>query len=828
MAVDRVVRVGSRLELFGIGALLAGGVGVTAFGLSLQDWPEVLPIENLGFSAGYLYFILIGASVISLVSKANRLGPGAVTALLGAALAVVADGAGPLVAVLLYLCASWSVGHITLRRLGRAGSAVEEVTKVLVGAGLYATAVGICVHFKVNYTWAYLTLLALPVIVARKSLLQIATAVARKMARGGDGENPRTERSLMGALILLYFTLAFLPELSHDALAMHLAAPAYVAFDQAWNFDPGLYIWTFMPMLADWSYTIGYVLAGESAARLVNSGFLLAIVFLAREFVLWLGGCGRGADWAALVLLSAPLTLLVGSSLFVEPFWCAFLLAGTMWIYRALWDERQHPAAMLQGGMVLGFTVAAKAIALTYLPCLLPALLLRVRACVSKPFLWSVAKGSLALLALGVWPYALAYSLSGNPVFPFFNSIFESPFYPPVDFDNTLFRSPMDWHLPYLLVFSAKQFGGGGVGGSGFQWLTVTAAAFTAAILFRNRRAAVLAAIAVLSLVTVFQFQTFLRYIFPVSVLVSVLIGLAVSNCLDRHRGLGMAMLVATGFTVLLNLTFLGSTTSRYHDVPILEIFRAGGADELVAERAPVRQAVELVNSVNRIRAPVALLSEPAAAGLESVALYNNWHNQEFHREIGAVTDADSLARVLRKHRARYVIFDPRRFGEDGRLAELVAATGDLVGAIGPVEVYRVKRRLFYAEELLQAPSVPDAPPWIVSRAARPLGDGSVMVSRGAPVIQVVPVRPGDFYLNAVTARCADEFGQGRVQVNWRDENGAILKSDLRVFRCRQTFRLESQEVKAPPGAATAAVYGVSHSDAPVVVLRVSLRWAGG
>ena len=823
-----VIRSNPRLDLFGIGALLAGGLGVTAYGLSLQDWPEALPIRGMGLPAGYLYFILIGASVIGLVSKATRLGPGAVIALLAATVALVADGTGPLVAVLLYLCASWSVGHIALHRLCRSGSALEEMTKVLVGAGLYASLVAVCVHFKINYSWVYLAMLALPVIVAGKRLLRIATAVSRKLAGDDDGKGRRIERSLLGAVILLYFTLAYLPELSHDALAMHLAAPAYVAINQAWNFDPDLYIWTFMPMLADWSFTIGYVLAGESAARLVNSGFLLAVVFLAREFVLWLGGCGRGADWAALVLLSAPLTLLVGSSLFVEPFWCAFLLAGTMWVFRALQDERQHPAAMLQGGMVLGFAVAAKAIALTYLPCLVTALLLRLRACVAKPFLWSVAKGVLALLALGVWPYALAYALSGNPVFPFFNSIFESPFYPAVDFDNTLFRSPMDWRLPYLLVFSAKQFGGGGVGGAGFQWLTVSAAAFAAAILFRNRRAAVLAAIAVLSLAMVFQFQTFLRYIFPVSVLVSVLIGLAVSNCLGRHRGLGMAVIVATALTVLLNLTFLGSASSRYRDVPVLEVFRTDGASNLVAQRAPVRQAIELLNSVNRVRAPVALLSQPAAAGLESVALYNNWHNQEFHREIRAVGDADSLAGVLRKHRARYVVFDPRRNDRDGRLAEFLGATGDLLAAIGPVQVYQVERQRFYAAELLRAPSSPDAAPWKISGGARPLGDGSAIVRKGAPVTQTVPVRAGEFYLNEVTVRCAGESGQGRVQVNWLDEQGAFLNSDLRAFTCRQAFRVESQEVKAPPGSAAATVYGVGHGEAPVVVSRVSFRWTGG
>ena len=106
----------------------------------------------------------------------------------------------------------------------------------------------------------------------------VRTTVGRLAERVEDQSRP-VERSLLGALVLLYLTMAFLPELSHDPLAMHLFAPSHVAANQSWNFDPELYVWTFMPMLADWSYTIGYVLAGEAAAAADQRGLYPVVGF---------------------------------------------------------------------------------------------------------------------------------------------------------------------------------------------------------------------------------------------------------------------------------------------------------------------------------------------------------------------------------------------------------------------------------------------------------------------------------------------------------------------------------------------------------------------
>lgn len=810
-----------------VGALLAIGTAVTAFGLWHQSWPEALAIRGPGLSAGYLYFLAGCAVIVGCVGKLVRVGYATPTVLLGIAIVVLADAVWPLLAVALYLVASLSLGHLVLKRLCRRDTEPNAACKILVGACLFATVVGAGVHFPVNYAWAYLLMLSIPMVLARGHLVGVVRTTVAGLAERVEDRARAVERSLLGALMLLYLAMALLPELSHDPLAMHLFAPAQVAANQSWNFDPTLYVWTFMPMLADWNYTIGYVLAGEAAARLINLGFILLTVCFVREFVLLLNGDKRGADWAALLLLSTPLTVLVGCSLYVEAFWSACLLAGGLWLFKAVFDADRHPSGMLLSGMAFGFGAAGKAVALPYLPLLAAPVLFRPGILRSRRFRLSVLWGVLACLILGGWPYVLAYVETGNPVFPFFNSVFRSPLYPPADFDNSQFKAALTWDLPYRVVFSSEEYGGGRIGGSGFQWLTLAAPATAAIAMTRDLRALLLLGIALFSIVVIFQFQTYLRYVFPAFLTMSVVLGVAVSACARRRGWAGGGMVAIAGLTVLLNLLFLGSATTKYRDIPVLDLFRAGGAQTLVQVRAPVRDAVEAVNVVNELGFSVAFMSSPLAAGLKSKALFTNWHNRQFRRQLYGADDVNAFLEVLKEQRAKYVIFDRRKKENAGPIFSHIEEIGVRLAEFGSVILYRIDNRYFYSQEMLRKTDEFVAPPWSISENVERIADGAVLVSNRAPVVQGVSVREDEYYLNTVTARCGAADGHGRVQVNWFGERDRRLKSDIRVFRCAENWSRESQELVAPKGAHTARVLGASHANTPVQVAEISFRSTG-
>ena len=814
----------NRIEVALIGGFMVAGAATAAYGLIREDWPQVMSVVTSSLSSAYLYFVALCTVLIAIAVRTTHLGHTAVTLLLGVAIALLAGALWPLLAVGIFLCAAFSLGHIALSVIGRSAPPAGDADRVLVGTGLYATLVGVMVHFPVNRPWAYLIILAIPMVLARRHLWDAMRAAARQLfSRNRDSSSLR--RPLLGSLVLLYLAAALLPELAHDALAMHLFVPAQVAANHVWHFDPTRYVWAFMPMLANWCYTIGWMLAGEAAVRLINLGFLLIGVHLVREFVLMLGGCRRGADWAALLLLATPLTFLIGSSAFVDAFWSAYLLAGILWIFRVVWTPRTPPSGLVPGGLLLGFAAASKAVALTYLPLLALAALVRFPLLRSKSFWLWAAVAAAAFLAVAIWPYALAYVKTDNPVFPFYNSLFQSQVYPVEDFSQPTFNTKPSWNLFYQVTFHAEQFIEGRLGAAGFQWLILATPTMVAIALFRARRAALLLVFAALALLAVFSFQSYLRYIYPIFMILSVLVGFALSAISRRPGNLCKTMTIGITSTLLLNVLFLGSASVPYRDVPVLELVRDGGVDDLVNRRAPVRQAVELVNAVNKLRFPVAFVSAPLAGGLESPALFGNWYNQAFHDEILAASDSSSFAEALRRHRGRYLIVDPFWKDKTGRMAELAATTGDLLGQFRQIAVYRLKDEWFYTRELLQAPNRFDAPDWQQRADVELLETGAALVSGRGSVVQAVPVEAGEFYRNSLVSRCPDSPGLGRLQLNWRHEDGSHT-SDIKVFRCRTNWSRQSQEVVAPQGAVLAGVYGRSHDGNSMEIAEVSLRQA--
>jgi hypothetical protein len=62
-----------------------------------------------------------------------------------------------------------------------------------------------------------------------------------------------------------------MPEHSADGLAMHLAIPTNIADNPPDDtYEPALFVWSVMPMAADFIYAINYLLGGEFATHLVQ------------------------------------------------------------------------------------------------------------------------------------------------------------------------------------------------------------------------------------------------------------------------------------------------------------------------------------------------------------------------------------------------------------------------------------------------------------------------------------------------------------------------------------------------------------------------------
>jgi len=807
-----------------LGLSLMAGVVLTIWGLVHLPWPQTLPWADASALFRYLTFMGVCAGLVFAGSFWSKRNPLLVGAIIATGMALLSGALWSLLVTLWFAFASAILGKSILSVL-RINTEETWLTNFLIGAGVYGTAIGFLAHFPVNYPGVYGVALALPVLLGWRNVTECGRRFMASLAKNDTSAFKINWLDASIAVIaLVFFVVALMPEVGHDALAMHLFIPAHLALRHQWGFDADTYVWAVMPMLGDWIFSVGYMLAGETAVRLINFGFILVLGWLVRDLVLWAGGAIKGVRWAALIFLSTPLTFTESSSLFIESVWAAFVVAGTLALLRQYSATDESKSGMPLAALLLGLAVATKSVTLTILPVLLLLVLWHFKSWLRTTSLssWFTATG--LFLLVGLIPYFTAWWLTGNPVFPFFNGIFQSSYYPPVNFDSaTIFGKGVTWDVLYRATFDSAKYLEASAGASGFQWLLLFVPA--AIILFANKqhKGVTLLLVGAMVVAAVFQSVSYLRYAFPAWAILAAVMGLVLGGALTESKLVKAAWVAAATGTVLLNLLFLGAG-AQYRDLPLKSIGDKVHRDAYLQGRLPIRNAVELVNLLNVGRAPVAIFSHPLTAGLKADALYSNWYNFRFQGEINAASTAHAVANVLLQRGVDFVILDSSWSGGSEK-RELIGKATESIAEYGSISVRRVRADYRFQAELLKNPEFSSTDGWALAPGAGyDAVSGVITTSVAASATQALAVSPGQRYLNTVVARCFKEATLGRVQINWLDDKGQFVTADLKTFDCTPDWTEQAMEVTAPTTAAVAIVYVIGHTATPLQFKSNSLR----
>lgn len=804
--------------------LLLLGLFFTAWGLQQQEWPSVLPWSSQNAFLSFAGWILVGCLFFIISGRFHRRGTIWAFCAATASILILTGNLLALAFIPAFVLASFLVGSRIFTILGIRCTNRHYGSCFLAGAGAYGTLVSILAHFPVSTPGLYGILIFVPLILNRKKIVKFV----RDVAAIEEKVSPRHRTvDLIGAIVasvaLVHFSVALLPELGYDALALHLFVPSRLASDGLWAFDATLYAWAVMPMLADWIFSIGYMLAGETGARLVNLLFTYTMAYQGYHVARWAGGSDKASKWAALLFLSTPLTFTETSSLHIEAVWGAYIIAGAVTVARVALEKHDRLGSLLRtSALMFGFAAAAKAVTLPMLPAAIILILFRWRYWLASKMLHIIVS-TIVFLAVAVIPYVTAWLITGNPVFPFFNAIFASSYFPTVNFDNSLYASGVTWDLFYRMIFSSGNYLEASNGASGFQWLTLAPVAVLVLLLRSERKSHVLLLFIVISFYLVFYSQSYLRYVFPLFLMTSTLICVAIWPRVPL-RGIPYRVLqIFPAIVIALNLLFLPSGTGAYRDLPFDVLRDATSRTEYLHQRLPIRLAVEAINKLNTQRLPVAFFStQPFAAGLHSDALHPNWYNYDFFQQVQRAVSATDLASLLTKYNSEYLILESN-WGE-ATVRELIEVITTEVASFGSVSVRRLLPEYQHAVELVQDPELESLRGWSLTEGVLVSQKGVVTVTRTSPITQAVPVTPRKNYIAEVVARCASNVSQGRVQVNWLDSKGDFLATSIRVFDCTKTWASYRQEVTAPASASVAVVYGTSHDGDSVQLSKLSLR----
>jgi glycosyltransferase involved in cell wall biosynthesis len=580
---------------------------------------------------------------------------------LGTAIAV---GPQAVLATAFFLVASCALGSKLLGR-GEEDTAETHLCATLLGMGVWIFLMTFLARLPVNYPAFWAAVLAVPVVWDWRGVWRRLSYWGRRI--GSAELRPAGARAALALLVfvlLMHWLVVLKPEASADGLAMHLAIPANIAANHAMTFEPSRFLWSVMPMGADWSYSIVYLFGGEYAARLLNFALLLmveALLYCAvRRWV------KPATGFVILALFAAtPMVQLVTGELFVENLVAAMVLGMMTAIWR--FGERGDKRFLYLAAVLAGTAIATKVGGLAFLAVALPFAVVEVcrhwKSMGKKPA--AACALALLLLLLAALPtYAVAYAKTANPLFPFMNQKFPSPLLDraaDLSFDQN--RKPLSWRLPFDLTFHTSQSWEGQDGSLGFQYLLLAPLAVLALVVVRRRPAVSGAVVALGAAIVVMRSEPNARYFYAALPLLSVPFAALLGWLDGRQRWLARMLICYAIACTALNAYFIPSSSYYHKDFSTKSPFSAAERERYVAYTAPVRLVIGYLNRAHP-RAAVLLTSGSDIAGLTGDVYENHWHQFATLDQIRRAPDMGSMLKLVEGWGVRYFIARKPAAGE--------------------------------------------------------------------------------------------------------------------------------------------------------------------
>jgi hypothetical protein len=261
---------------------------------------------------------------------------------------------------------------------------------------------------------------------------------------------PRLDKYSKMLLIFLLFQIlvniigVLGPEIGFDALWYHLTLPKlWLQYHSLIYFPGAVYKYSVMPMLTEMFYIPAIFIQGANLAKFIHFVFGILSCLVTYK----ISRICLSRSWALLAVLIFYSNLVVGwesTTAYIDLSRTFFESAALLFFLRG----RYH-----QSAVSLGFAVCTKLLALVSLPIFIILLFLQ------KKFSRIVSYTLIVITVPALW-FIRSFIATGNPVYPFFNSIYgeTSVSLNPADIWNLFTHSPDPVSPLFLILFPLAFF----------------------------------------------------------------------------------------------------------------------------------------------------------------------------------------------------------------------------------------------------------------------------------------------------------------------------------------------------------------------------------
>lgn len=755
-----------------------------------------------------------------------------------AALVVWIIGFSELACVGLLLLDAIVVGEFTWRKCGFSADepgllhAGLVCTLGVAEIGLLLTLVS---HFYIPVAAVYTVGLALIALLGRGHIAVYGRAFGRWLA-SDEKVSPAiwlAVGALFGAVLLNFATSTYFGS-EGDTLGVYMYVPSYIGTYGGWSYDFHTYIWAVMPNLLEALDSVPYVLSGPTGAQFFNSACTVLTGLLIYAFCKPRIGTFN-ALLCAIGWLTIPGVVQESASLHDDTVLALFLFAALVCLY----DPRLRSARPWAAGAVTGLLVSA-AVATKLMGWILcPAYMLVVLVWFGreKGFGWMLQAAVAAMavvLVAGGFQYWYALAVTGNPIFPYYNAIFHSPYFP---WSNFLDRSSVgrfNWDLPFLLTFHTEPFGLGGPGSTGFQWLPLLPAALLFSVANAGNQRRWFGFAGLWFAVLVMLPEQFVRYLIPAYPFLSVFIG---------EVGAQPGLLIQTVFravyigAIALNVYGVQDVFYNTKDIVTEPVFSLQKRALVERGAAPMISINKIINALEPNPVNVLDLARGEGAGLHGTAYYVSWQSPEVSHAFGDAIKSGDFGRFIGDYKISYVVFDTgfdkHGQGQPEQTYDFCEQHGTRVIQVGSIILYKIDPMYTYPQQALVNPGLADdAKGWTLYKLTKPEplpGSGYLLHDDGAFTqdLQATLVVSGrDYYLHVV-ASCLNQKGWVYPRMVWKiGQERREVGSGALLFFCSQKGPLDiRQVVTVPPDAVAGSITVSANAGAQADVQSISLSY---
>jgi len=368
------------------------------------------------------------------------------------------------------------------------------------------------------------------------------------------------------------------------------------------------------------------------------------------------------------LFLSTPMVLLVTGSMFIENFVAVMALAGViaLWRFRATGSARYLLLSMLLLGASVASKLGAMAVVVFAMPFAVMAIS-KTRLRLGKRRRWLIPVAVLILGVVAAAPYANAWIRAGNPIFPFANQWFRSPFVPSDPHAHFFigerrYTQPLTWRTPAMITFATHLYQEGQDGSFGFQYLLLLPLVVVCLIpmeSFEGRSAGV---IGLGGVVLIAAATPNARYFYPLLPFLTIGTGAALGWMRERYVHAFAVAIAAAGAAAALNIWFLPCADWYHRDFYSAPIFSEKGRRAYLKQNGAVRDAVAYLNRTDRTE-PVAFADGSQIAGLIPPAYTMEWHDYQFWSQAWSCNHPRELIHLLNQLGIRHLVVDSAGLG---------------------------------------------------------------------------------------------------------------------------------------------------------------------